>query len=89
VAGAPAEKGEVVATYKGREITSGDLVKELERLPAPSRVYLTQPERRRQFVDNMIMNDLLFREGEQQGLQNDLDTRFAAAGGTRCSSGSR
>ena len=71
VAAAPAEKGEVIATFKGREITSVDLVKELERLPAPSRVYLTQPERRRQFVDNMIMNDLLFREGEREGIQND------------------
>jgi len=34
-------------------------------------VYLTQPERRRQFVENMIMNDLLFREGEQLGIEND------------------
>lgn len=71
VAAAPTERGEVVATYKGRELTSTDLVKELERLPAPSRVYLTQPERRKQFVDNLIMNDLLFREGEKQGLQDD------------------
>jgi len=71
VAGAPAERGEVVASYKGHEITSTDLVKELERLPGPSRVYLTQPERRRQFVENLIMNDLLFREGEQAGIEND------------------
>ena len=71
VAAAPAEKGEVVASYKGRTITSTDLVNELERLPAPSRVYLTQPDRRRQFVENMIMNDLLFREGEQLGIEND------------------
>jgi peptidyl-prolyl cis-trans isomerase C len=71
VAAAPAERGEVVATYKGHEITSGDLVKELERLPAPSRVYLTQPERRRQFVENLIMNDLLFNEGKKEGIEND------------------
>jgi len=71
VAAAPADEGEVIASYRGREITSTDLVKELERLPAPSRVYLTQPERRRQFVDNMIMNDLLYREGEREGIQND------------------
>jgi peptidyl-prolyl cis-trans isomerase C len=71
VAAAPAERGEVVATYKGREITSTDLLKELERLPAPSRVYLTQPERRKQFVENMIMNDLLFQEGEKGGIEND------------------
>jgi len=61
----------VVASYKGHEITSTDLVKELERLPGPSRVYLTQPERRRQFVENLIMNDLLFQEGQQSGIEND------------------
>ena len=71
VAAAPAERGEVIASYKGREITSTDFLKELERLPAPSRVYLTQPERRKQFVENLIMNDLLFREGQQEGLEND------------------
>ena len=76
---APAEKGEVVATYKGREITSTDLVRELERLPAPSRVYLTQPERRRQFVENLVMNDLLFREGQQAGLEKDPEVERQVA----------
>jgi len=67
----PAERGEVVARYQGRELTSTELLKELERLPAPSRVYLTQPERRKQFVDNLIMNDLLYREGQRAGLEKD------------------
>lgn len=72
VAGAAADGGgEVVARYQGRTLTSGDLVKEFERLPAPSRVYMTQPERRKQFVENLIMNDLLFREGEREGIADD------------------
>jgi peptidyl-prolyl cis-trans isomerase C len=62
---------EVVATYKGHTLTSGDILKELERLPAPSRSYLVVPERKRQFVENMIMNDLLFQEGQQAGYDRD------------------
>jgi peptidyl-prolyl cis-trans isomerase C len=68
---AAAERGEVIARYDGRQLTSADLLKELERMPAPSRVYLTQPERRKQFVENLILNDLLFQEGKRQGLQDD------------------
>lgn len=75
VATPAAERGEVVASYKGRDITSADLLKELERLPAPSRVYLTQPERRKQFVENLIMNDLLFQEGEREGVQKDPEVQ--------------
>jgi peptidyl-prolyl cis-trans isomerase C len=68
-----AAEGEVVARYQGRKLTSGELLKELERLPAPSRVYLSQPERRRQFVENLVMNDLLFREGQRAGLDRDAE----------------
>src|SRR5712692_4138157 len=59
-AAAPAaeESGEVIATFGGHKLTSGQVMRELERLPPPSRTYLAVPERKRQFVDNMIMNDL-------------------------------
>jgi peptidyl-prolyl cis-trans isomerase C len=65
--------GEVVATYKGRKLTSDAVVKEIERLPTPSRSYLNAPDRKRQFVDNMIMNDLLYEEGKQAGFDQDAD----------------
>jgi peptidyl-prolyl cis-trans isomerase C len=68
-----ASSGEVVATYKGRTLTSDAVVRELERLPAPSRTYLTAPDRKRQFVENMIMNDLLFDEGQKSGFDRDAD----------------
>jgi peptidyl-prolyl cis-trans isomerase C len=63
--------GEVVARYKGRTLTTAEVVKELERLPPPSRNYLTVPERKRQFVENLIMNDLLFQEGQAEGYDRD------------------
>ena len=68
---APSGGGEVVATYTGRKLTSDDVQKELGRLPAPSRSYLVMPERKRQFVENMIMNDLLYQEGKQAGFDKD------------------
>jgi peptidyl-prolyl cis-trans isomerase C len=64
-------RGEVVATYKGYTLTSGQVRQEFERLPAPSRTYLASPERKRQFVENMILNDLLYEEGKQAGHDRD------------------
>jgi len=63
--------GDVIATYKGGKLTSGDVAQEFERLPAPSRTYLSAPERKRQFVENLIMNDLLFEEGQRAGFDKD------------------
>jgi peptidyl-prolyl cis-trans isomerase C len=68
---ADASAGEVVATFAGRQLTRGEVLEELERLPAPSRAYLHAPERKQQFVDNMIMNELLFDEGKQAGHDRD------------------
>ena len=65
--------GDVVATYKGRKLTSGDVTQEFERLPAPSRTYLSAPERKRQFIENMVMNDLLFEEGQRSGYDKEPD----------------
>jgi peptidyl-prolyl cis-trans isomerase C len=77
-ASAPAAKAEpggdeVVATYAGRRLTRGQVLQELERLPGPSRAYLSAPDRKRQFVENMILNDLLFDEGKSDGFDRDPD----------------
>src|SRR5207245_7891768 len=84
--------GEVVATYQGRQLTADQVRQEMERLPAPSRAYVTAPERKRQFVENLILNDLLFDEGKKAGYDrdpeldrqvNDLRKRLVAQRGTR------
>jgi peptidyl-prolyl cis-trans isomerase C len=67
----PPAGGEVVATYKGHTLTSDTIAQEFERLPAPSRTYLAAPERKRQFVENLVMNDLLFDEGRKAGYDTD------------------
>src|SRR5690242_4821343 len=69
----PAAKsgGEVIATYAGKQFTSDDFRREVERLPPRSRAQLTTPERRRQFVDNYILNDLLAAQGRDKGYDRD------------------
>jgi len=69
----PAAKsgGGVIATYAGKQFTSDDFRREVERLPPRSRAQLTTPERRRQFVDNYILNDLLAEQGRSKGYDRD------------------
>jgi len=68
---ADATSGEVVARYQGRQLTADEVRREMERLPAPSRAYVTAPERKRQFVENLILNDLLFDEGKKAAYDRD------------------
>jgi peptidyl-prolyl cis-trans isomerase C len=72
---APAEKpasgGTVIATYAGKKFTTEDFRREVERLPPRSRAQLTTPERRRQFIDNIILNDLLTQQGITKGYDKD------------------
>jgi peptidyl-prolyl cis-trans isomerase C len=63
--------GEVVATYGDETLTTTEVIAEMSRLPGPSRAYLTQEDRKRQFVENMILNELLFDEGKRRGLADD------------------
>jgi len=63
--------GRVVATFAGGQLTSDQVVKEFERLPAPSRTYLSAPDRKRQFVENLVVNELLYQEGKKSGYDTD------------------
>lgn len=66
-----ADDGEVLATYGGNRLGMNRVVKEMERLPAPSRAYLQAPDRKRQFVENLVLNELLFSEGQRLGYDKD------------------
>jgi len=61
----------IVATYGEHTLTQADVTAAMERLPAASRVALADPERREQFVDSLIMNDLLFDEGTRLRYDSD------------------
>ena len=64
--------GEVVARYGGGQLTSDELVVELQRLPARSRATMDADARQR-FIENYVLNDLLYQEGVKQGLGEDPD----------------
>lgn len=68
-----ASGGTVIATYAGKQFTTEDFKREVERLPPRSRAQLTTPERRRQFVDNFVLNQLLAEQGEAKGYDKDPD----------------
>ncbi len=63
--------GEVIASYDRKQFTTDDFRRELERLPPRSRLQLSSPERKRQFVENYIMNDLLAEDGIAKGYDRD------------------
>ncbi len=72
-AGKRVETGEVIATYAGQKLTSDEVMKQLEQMAPPARTYLTSPERKRSFIENIIMNDLMFDEGRKLGYVDDPD----------------
>jgi parvulin-like peptidyl-prolyl isomerase len=70
--GPPADAdGEALATFDGRRLTRRDVVAELALLSARQRSYLTTPERKRQFVENLALNELLYAEGRKLGFDDD------------------
>jgi peptidyl-prolyl cis-trans isomerase C len=70
---APKPAGEVLATYKGHTVTMDEVTRQLEQMAPPARTYLNTPERKRSFVENMIMNDLMYEEGRKLGYADDPD----------------
>ena len=69
----PVSGGTVIATYGDHRFTTEDFTREVERLPPRSRAQLTTPERKRQFVDNYILNELLSEQGREKGYDKDPD----------------
>ncbi|MBY0274010.1 peptidylprolyl isomerase [Candidatus Binatia bacterium] len=70
--GAAKKTGEVVARYGDGQLTSDELIVELQRLPARSRATMDADARKR-FIENYVLNDLLYQEGVKQGLADDPD----------------
>jgi peptidyl-prolyl cis-trans isomerase C len=70
-----ADAGAVLARYGGKTLTTGRAQDAMKRLPGPSRVYLSSPERKQQFIDNLILNDLMYEEGVRLGFADDPDIK--------------
>jgi len=68
-----AADGVVIASYGGETFTEQTLRDELGRLNKRSRKALTDVDRRKQFVENFILSDLIYQEGRREGLDEDAD----------------
>lgn len=66
------EEGEVVARYGSQVLTETEFISELSRLPSRSRSVMNA-EGRRRFVENYVLNELLFEEGSSRGYLEDPD----------------
>jgi len=65
----------VIASYAGKSFTEADLRSELAALNRRSRKALDDPDRRKQFVENHIMSQLIFEEGRKKGIDQDAEIR--------------
>lgn len=75
VALTPELASKVLAQVGERTITLGDYMMALDRLDRFSRLRYQTPERRRQLLDEMINVELLAREAERRGLDQQPETR--------------
>jgi TolA-binding protein len=72
----PASKpGEVVARIGTREITTGDLQYELNRLPGYLREQLKSKDQKIEFLRNYIVQELLYDSAKRKGLDKDKEVR--------------
>lgn len=67
--------GEVVAKIGQREITTGDLNYELNRLPVYVREQIQTGEQKLEFLQNYIVQQLLYDSAKRQGLDKDKEVR--------------
>jgi TolA-binding protein len=67
--------GEVVARIGSREITTGDLQYELNRLPGYLRDQFKTKEQKIEFLRNYIVQELLYDSAKRKGLDKDKEVR--------------
>ncbi len=71
-----ADKSAVIATYNGKNFTLDSFRESAGRLNARARKSLNESvDRRRQFIENDILSELIYAEGEKRGFGNDPEIR--------------
>lgn len=78
-AAAPADGTPVVAEYVGTSLTTDEVRQRIGKLPARARKALEEPERLEQFVENIVVSDLIYAEGKSQGYQSEERIRSQLA----------
>src|SRR5262245_25379044 len=68
---APDPDDEVLATYGGRSLTVRQAMWQIDNLAPAARTFLGNDERKRRFLESVILNDLLYDEGRALGYDQD------------------
>ncbi|MDH7561090.1 MAG: hypothetical protein QHJ34_12795 [bacterium] len=65
--------GEVLARIGSRTITQGDLDFEISQLPPYMQAEFNTPEKKMEFLKNLVATELLYDTAKRQGLENDKE----------------
>lgn len=74
-----ARRAKILVRMTNKNLTIGDVEDAINEQSPFMRARYQEPERRREFVENMIRSELLAREAERRGLGNDPDVVRATA----------
>lgn len=66
---------EVVATYGDKQLTLEEFTIEADKLPPQVKPMLSSPDRRRQYLENLIVSRLLVEDARSKGLNEQEDIR--------------
>jgi len=69
----PSRPGEILARIGARTITQGDLDFEISQLPPYMQAEFNTPEKRVEFLKNLVATELLYDTAKRQGLENDKE----------------
>jgi peptidyl-prolyl cis-trans isomerase C len=75
VAAAGGEDGKVIATYSSGKFTAGDFEEAVREVSPRARKTLEDAERRKRFVENHLLSELIYRKGIDDGLSDDAGIR--------------
>jgi len=65
------QTGKVLAIVNGNKITESDMEAVLSSLPPRARSFYQAPHAKKQIIDNLVTNELLYRQAMKKGLDKD------------------
>ena len=66
-------KGEVLVEVNGSTITSEDLTQQIEMLPPQVKAFAQTPQGRRELLDSLVAQQLVFEEAKKAGIENSQE----------------
>lgn len=71
--GGGAKSGKVLAEVNGEKIYESDLSAQLSGLPPQARAYYESPQAKKQILESLVTNEILFQEAKSRGVDKKAD----------------